>query len=120
MSATYPSRRGLALQREIELASVMLVVAGALDVGFGALFTFFGIGLVAVLGLLLVALGVFSIVVAVALRRMRLWARTAALVLGVLGAVLSGASVVGLLLNGAVVWFLTRKEATRAFVESGR
>ena len=36
MSATYPSRRGLALQREIELASVMLVVAGALDVGFVA------------------------------------------------------------------------------------
>lgn len=115
---------------QVTTAAVLLFVSGAFSVLGGLLLVALGsVGAIFVIvGVVLLIIGGFEIWVGVALRQLKAWARTAAIVIAGIGAALSlinlirggYTSVISLVLDAVIIYMLTRPEAVRAFAASGR
>lgn len=122
----YPAR----IPSQVTTAATLLFISGGFGILGGLLFLAIGS-----LGALFAAIGVFLLIVSgieiwvgVALRQLKPWARTAAIVLAALGAVFSlislvkggYTSIVGLGLDIVIIYLLTQQPSVRAFETSGR
>jgi hypothetical protein len=120
-----PGSYGQAVPSQVTTAAVLLFISG----GFAILGGLIVVALASVaavfvvFGVILLVIGAIDIWIGVALRRLRPWARTAAIVLAAIGAVLAVinligrgyTSVVGLALDLIIIYLLTRPEVARAF-----
>jgi hypothetical protein len=110
-----PGSYGQPVPSQVTTAAVLLFISG----GFAIL----GGLIVVALASVAAVFGAIDIWIGVALRRLRPWARTAAIVLAAIGAVLAVinligrgyTSVVGLALDLIIIYLLTRPEVARAF-----
>lgn len=115
---------------QVTTAAVLLFVSGGFSVLGGLLVVALGSvsAVFVVVGVVLLIIGGIEIWVGVALRQLKPWARTAAIVIAGIGAVLSlinlvrggYTSVIGLALDLVIIYMLTRPEVVRAFQTSGR
>jgi uncharacterized membrane protein len=129
----YPPAPGYAppgggIPSEVNISSILLFISGGFAVLGGLLLLLLGTvsALAAVLGIVFLAIGGGEIYTGVALRALKPWARVAALTLAGIGAVLSlvsifrGAptSIVGLALDGYIIYAMTRPNVVAAFPRS--
>lgn len=115
---------------QVTTAAVLLFISGGFSVLGGLLLVALGSvsGIFVVVGIVLLIIGGVEIWVGVALRQLKSWARTAAIVIAGIGAVLSVISlikgsytnVISLALDAVIIYMLTRPEAVRAFESPGR
>ncbi len=87
-----------------------LTLLGSIAFFVGMNFIFPGLGTIG--GIVLLVLAVLSFFVAKGLFKLKNWARIVVIILGVLGIVsaitdFSGGSILTLVINGAIVWYLT-------------
>ena len=112
---------------EVNIAAILLFIGGAFGILGGFILLAIAGGFFAFLAFVLIVIGAAQIYVGVALRQLKEWARTVAIVLAGIGAVLAlvslfrGAfsSVISLGLNGYVIYALTRPNVIAAFPRSG-
>lgn len=115
---------------QVTTAATLLFISGGFGILGGLLFLAVGsLGAVfAAIGVFLLIVSAIEIWVGVALRQLKPWARTAAIVLAGLGAVFSlislvkggYTSIVGLGLDVVIIYLLTQQPSVRAFETSGR
>jgi hypothetical protein len=111
------------------VAILMFIGGGFAILGGLLLFALGGLAAIfAIVGVILLIIGALDIWVGVALRQLKEWARTAALVLAGISAVLnlisavkgSVGSIIGLIIDAVIIYLLMQKPVVDAFARSGR
>ncbi len=125
---SYGPRQGIPSQ--VNVVSILMFIGGGFAILGGLLlFALSGVGAVfVVVGLILLVVGALEIWVGVALRQLKEWARTAAIVLAAISGLFnllsafkgSVGSIIGLIIDAVIIYLLMQKPVADAFARSGR